>query len=451
MSFPFLPRASMSGRAPLALVVAAVVALPVLPGHVSGSTVVALPSGQDVTYGGVSSPRTVQSISNNPSSPAASGRRGFATGLGAISVSYELGKVDNLIERAEDLEEALDRDNLTLAEAEALKDEFDAFLEEVGRDGYFKFSGAAQLPFTPFSANLPGLGGTLSLQANAIGTVRGRILDAPIEIVPSGGGDFELQSRTSAYLKGAYGGHLAVGYSAPVWQQDEGRLFVGGRLNYYQMELSKGVIALEDTDDDDDDFGDALRDDFDRNSAKRSVASVDVGALWVTPRYQAGGYLRNLNEPTMKYPSIGQNCLELDSGVSQNNCFTAGSFSDRIALSEKYRMNRQLTVEGSVYTLDRSLSAGFSYDVNATRDIVADEYQWFSLHAAYASESWWVPGVRAGYRSNQKGSGLSYYTAGLTLFRVLNLDAAMATDSVRVDGDKMPRSAMASLSFELYF
>ncbi|MCH8498529.1 MAG: conjugal transfer protein TraF [Marinobacter sp.] len=449
LRFKRIPLLPLRGSGILAAAVVAGLSLPT--GHVAASTLVSLPMGQDITYGGVSSPRTVQSTLNNPAAPAASGRRGFWTGLGAVSVSAEFGDVDNLIERAEDLEEALDKDDLTLAQAEELKAEFDAFLEELGRDGYVKLSAAAQLPFTPFGANLPGWGGAFSLEANAIGSARLRILDAPIEVVPTGGGDFELQSRTSAYVKGAYGAQLAVGYSAVALHRPDGQLYVGGRLNYYQMELSKGIIALEDTDDDEEDFGDAVRDDLDRNTAKRSVTSLDVGALWVARNYQVGGYLRNLNEPSMKYPTIGRNCDSLDSGIAQANCFTAASFSDRIALDETYQMKRQLTLEASTFTANRSLFAGFSYDVNATRDIVADEHQWWSVHAGYASQSWWIPGVRAGYRSNQKGSELSYYTLGLTLFRVLNLDAAVSTDEVEVDGDKVPRAAMASLSLELYF
>jgi hypothetical protein len=56
-----------------------------------------------------------------------------------------------------------------------------------------------------------------------------------------------------------------------------------------------------------------------------------------------------------------------------------------------------------------------------------------------------------GYRQNQVGSELDMVSAGLSLFRVLNLDVAAATDKIENDGDDVPRSAMVNLSFELYF
>ncbi|MCH8505452.1 MAG: conjugal transfer protein TraF, partial [Ectothiorhodospiraceae bacterium] len=328
---------------------------------------VSIPIGQDITHGGVSHPRTLQATGNNPASAAASERRGVWFGLGAVSLGYEMGSVDNLIERAERFEEELDRDDLTLEEAEALKDEFDQFLLEVGRDGYVKAGGSVQLPFTPMGANVSMLGGAISFEARGVGGARGRILDAPIEIQPVGGGDFELQSRTSAYVKGAVGYQLALGYSAGVLQRPEGALFVGGRLNYYKLELAKGVIALEDTDDGED-FSDGLEDDFDRNRKTSSAVGLDLGALWVARHYQLGGTIRNLNEPEFDYPSVGKNCNDPGlSEVARRNCFTAALFFYVISMNEIYTMERQLQLEGGIFTANRNWSLGVAYDVNSTR------------------------------------------------------------------------------------
>ena len=49
-----------------------------------------------------------------------------------------------------------------------------------------------------------------------------------------------------------------------------------------------------------------------------------------------------------------------------------------------------------------------------------------------------LPGWRLGYRQNLAGSEIGYITGGVTLFRVLTLDAAMSTETV----DSVPRAFM---------
>ncbi|MFV8836694.1 conjugal transfer protein TraF [Aquisalimonas sp. APHAB1-3] len=422
------------------------------PAGASAANTAHIPVGQDISYGGVSHPRTVQATGNNPASSVASDRRGVWFGLGAFSLGYEVGDVDDLIDEAEDLEAALDRTDLTLGDAEDRKQRFDAFLVDAGQDGYFKLDGAAKAPFTPLGVNVPGVGGgAFSLDATAYGSVRGSLLDAPIEVQPTPDGDFELQSRTSGYLKGAAGVGMSVGYGGGVYHASSGSLFVGGRLNYYRMELAKGVIAFEDTDGDDN-LADDLEDDFDRNRETQSAVGLDLGAIWTADNYRAGAILRNVNEPEFDYPEIGRNCDDPSlSDTANRNCYTAASFGDRISLSETYTMDRQLQLEGAVFTHNQDWHVSLAYDVNSSRDPVGDAYQWLSVSTGYAGSGWLLPGFRLGYRENLTGSELSYITGGLTFFRVLNLDAAVATDSVDVDGDEVPRSAQVSASLELYF
>ncbi len=86
------------------------------------------------------------------------------------------------------------------------------------------------------------------------------------------------------------------------------------------------------------------------------------------------------------------------------------------------------------------------------QDAVGRDFQWATLSGAYATNSWWIPGARVGYRTNLAGSKLSYITGGLTLFKALTLDIAYGLDSTRDNnGKSIPRSAMINLGIQTTF
>ena len=115
-------------------------------------------------------------------------------------------------------------------------------------------------------------------------------------------------------------------------------------------------------------------------------------------------------------------------------------------------MKPQLEIEGAFYSESQNWVLNAASDANAVSDPVGRDFQWATLSAAYATDSWWVPGIRVGYRTNLAGSKLSYATGGLTLFKALSLDVAYGLDSVKDDkGNSIPRSAMATLGLQMTF
>lgn len=411
----------------------------------------ALPSGSAITYGGISSPHNLQTTMTNPAAASAFRRFGYSYshGLLGVSVAAELGSVDDFLDELDDLEEALEADDLTAQEAQELKARFDDFLERAGRDGYVKIGVSAQPPFSPFVISVPALAGTFSISADAHALLKVEVIDDEIRIVDQGNGKAELESDTSLLLTGGYATRLSFGFGGPAHIGNGGTLFVGGTLNLWNAELGRALAAVDDDrdDDDDDDAFDNLQDDFEDNSRSGSLASVDAGVLWQARQYQVGGYVRNLNAPSLRYPDLGEAC------TVQRSCDLANAFGDRIPGGGNFALERQFTAEVGVHTTDRQWFVGASLDLNDARDVAGDKQQWLSVAGGYKSSGrhWYLPGWRLGYRSNQSGSELTYYTAGLTFGRVLNIDVAQATDTVEDDGDKVPRGAMVAISLEMPF
>jgi hypothetical protein len=108
-------------------------------------------------------------------------------------------------------------------------------------------------------------------------------------------------------------------------------------------------------------------------------------------------------------------------------------------------------LEGALYTESQNWVISLAADANAVSDPFGDEYQWFTASAAYATDSWLIPGFRVGYRQNMAGSELNYATAGATLFKALNLDLAYALEDITIDGNTVPRGLILNLGLELTF
>lgn len=425
------------------------------------NTIFPLPAGQGLTLGGGSNPRTVQAAESNPAGPVTTDLGKFWFGLGGAGVAYETGEINDLVEQAEQLSDDLDRTDITPAEAPALEARAEAFLQQLSETAYVKVFATAQPPLLPMGGSFAALGGTFTLGATAVSGARVSFLsDGNVQIVEQGTTNpcvsvCELESDFAGYGKAAAGGVVSLGYSGGTLHRPDGSLFVGGRLNYYSLELSRGVVAL---DDDGEDAGadseDGIEDEFDRNRVKDQAVGLDLGVLWAARNFRAGLTLLNLGEPSFDFAPLGQGCAG-KTGAAQRNCEAAASqiAAGAVPATERYILEQQARIETAVYTASRVWSLAATYDVDAIPDATGDAHQWLAVSGAFAPRNWgWLlPGIRVGYRQNQAGSELEMLSLGLSLFRVLNLDVAASTESVDHDGDEVPRSAMANVSLELFF
>ncbi len=408
-----------------------------------------LASGQDISLQGASYARTIQSAGNNPASVTSSGKRAFWFGLGSVSAAYEYGPVDDLTDRIEAVISDLLLQDLSLIDAREIQSIAEDLLNEAGKEGYLRVTAQAQPPLMPLGFRLPGIPGDLTLGAVATMGSRIGVLDAPVEIVPTLGG-FQITSDATALARAAVGAALSLGYSRELKVTDETALVGGVRLTYHQIELAKGVVTLEESEPGDA-WLDDLEDEYDRNARRSSGISMDAGLIWRTPNYQLGATLLNLNAPSFKYAALGQNCDDPARPLfSRNNCHAARRFADRVKLRESYRMDPQVQLEASLFSQKNGATLNATWDVNSIQDALGDDQQWLSVSGTL--RGWWIlPGLRAGYHHSLAGAAPSQLTAGLSFLRVINLDAAMATETVTYDGKTVPRSAMASVSFEVFF
>ena len=202
-------------------------------------------------------------------------------------------------------------------------------------------------------------------------------------------------------------------------------ILIGGRLNFHRLALGQKLTVLTEEDDPSVSYGDFF---ISRDKISTGI-SLDLGALLVRRNFQLGMTLSNVNEPTFKYEEIG-NCSGL-TGADLTNCNAAVSFasSGDIDLNETYKMEAQMTIDAAIKSKDQHISLGGSYDVNPIKDPLGDEYQWSVVSLSFFSDYLLIPGIRAGIRQNLVGNELTYYTAGMTLSRRLDIDLAYAPEN----------------------
>lgn len=460
--------------------------------------------GPNLTYGNVTHSQRVASSGGNPASPAADQSRGgdFAAtgGMIAIGAGLEYGNIDNIFKYIDNTskplepsepgesgdaptdkpDEGIELDEI-LDQIKNNNPEFEDALNRITRkaivlggalaliatEGYGKAFITADAPIT---LKTKVYDGTLSFDLNSSATskVAGLIdsldfdrekmrsqLQAAAQLADDAdatdfdlGGDLtltvdpsqdkvRLRFRNDSLLitKAAKVQEFSVGYSHPVSSFEHGQLFLGVKPKFLRVGLAQVGIRFGDISDSEELFEDIKNAEF----LYDEELSVDLGAMWISDYYQLGGALTNLNEPTFAFPAI-------DTSQLVNQQFIELANRGRV-----YTMERQIKLEGGLHSIDRKWTVNAAIDVDAAADPMGDDYQWASISAGYATKSWWVPGARVGLHSNLAGTELTYLSAGVTLFKYVDLDISSTLDTVDIDGHTLPRGLNISLGVAASF
>ena len=413
------------------------------------------PIGSSFTTGGSPNQRALSTSTNNPAASFlmvnSEEDDHFRFGiLGPGGFGYELGQVDSLEDKINDLTDELDKKDLSISDINVVKDKANSIVSQLGKDATFKMMMAGQIPLMPFIYKHSKYGAfTFDMSLSAEG--KGSVLDDDVTpLVNPLTQTFQLQTTTSIYVKNAVDLNFGLGYSRDIWTNHMGMLVGGAKVNVHSITLGKSLVSLSGATDDKagDVFTDALKD----NQKTTVGAGLDLGLIWTANNYQIGATLTNVNEPKFDYASLADDCAS-KTGAAQDNCYAARNFAGkgRIKLNESHVMERQLTLDSAVSLSNRQWTLAGSVDLFETHDPVGDLYQWGTVSASYYGDSNWIPGARIGYRKNMTGSELSYVTGGLTLFKRLNLDLAYGLESIDAGGTAVPRSLFFSAGIESAF
>jgi hypothetical protein len=460
------------------------------------------PPGSNLTFGEVTHGLRIQSATGNPAAAAADRARLQGASVGGVSMSgaagLEYGNVQELFDFIDELARAFEpsepgtgggpgQDPDTRPESGidvgAIIDEIDPELvpaiEAVGREiaskaavlaliaseGYGKAWLSADVPFV---WNGDWLGGTWTTGISWSGASKAYGLTVPIEFDADAAlvelenwvndtfgeltGEVALSDQvlvqadpdtrniivlldndSSLLAKASQLTEVSVGYSRESLSNAKGSLYLGLEAKLYLMRLSRYSARFGDITDSEELF-DAIDDASFNNDQD---FGVDIGALWIGENYQLGVQWTNINQPQFLYPEIDV------------KPYRDAAVIEAIQRDQTYTMDSQVKLEASLFSSDRRWSAHLGYDVDSAKDTFGDEFQWLTLSAAVARDSFWLSNFRVGYRQNLDGTELGYLSVGLTAFKYVNFDLSSALDTVKIDGTELPQGLMGSIGFQI--
>lgn len=454
-----------------------------------------LPPAQNLTYGNSSNNQSIMSSITNPAAAAAQldkedSQYRFGI-LSSIGLGYEFGNVGQLYNTIDNAKNTIttpittadlqtkylaagcttsctpaqsaifSADIANTINGSAAVATVNTVLSQLQQDGNVSVYGDVHVPLTPFVVTKKGLGGSIVLDANVSAIANMSFIADPLSISPTTAGTIAstyatyvdpagnnsagtytlptIPNDSTLLVKAAVVGEVGLGYSRPVLRRETGDLTAGVRAKYYKVKLVRDAQKLNTSNGSQNTFNAS------KSYTSSSGVGLDVGTLWTAKRYRLGAWVNNLNTPSFKYNSI--TAADLTAAG-----YTNSAIISQLTADETYKMKPQLEMEGAFYSESQNWVLNAGLDGNAVPDPVGRDFQWATLSAAYATNSWWIPGIRLGYRTNLAGSKLSYATGGLTLFKALSLDVAYGLDSITdKNGKKIPRSAMINLGIQMTF
>jgi hypothetical protein len=361
--------------------------------------------------------------------------------LTSLRMGVEVGNVD-FSDDIEDLVDELDRDDITLDEANALIDRFNNILTQAGEQGYADINVGLEVPLSFLWKREKDV---FSISTRAYGTAHIEILDDKLSYNPL---QKAIETNSAGYVKVADMLEFSIAYSRLVWQPKQGDLHVGARLNIQKIGLSKQVISFQGADGDED-LSDIFLDDYEDFKNESTQIALDVSAYWSALNYNVGLTVSNINEPEFDYGELGKNCNELSNDISKSNCLTALSFSNRIDLTETYIATSYATFQANYISDSQKLSADFSLESDHVTPVGNNE-QWMTASVSYKPETSFVPNSRLTYSNNLTGSKLAYISGELT-WGWFGLGLGYSPDKTTIDGDSTSRGAFINLAISNQF
>lgn len=361
--------------------------------------------------------------------------------LASLRVGGEIGNVD-FADDIEDLVDELDRDDITLDEANGLIDRFNSVLKAAGQQGYGDVNVGLEIPLSFLWKREKD---AFSVSSRTYGTAHVEILDDNVRYNPL---QQTIETNSAGYVKVADMLEISLGYSRLVWQSQQGDLHVGARLNVQKLGLSKQVIGFQAADGDED-LSDTFIDDYEDFKNDSTQLALDMSAYWSAKNYSLGLTLSNINEPEFEYGELGKDCHKLTNDISQSNCFTALSFSNRIDLTETYKATSYATAQANYINDAATFSVDVSLESEHTTPVGINE-QWMTASIAYKPQTSFAPNSRLTYSNNLSGSKLKYVSGELT-WGWFGLGLGYSLDDTIIDGDSTTRGAFINLAISNQF
>lgn len=228
---------------------------------------------------------------------------------------------------------------------------------------------------------------------------------------------------------------FSLAYSKKALESEAGALYWGVKPTYYRVGLTNVSARLGEITDSEAIFEDIKN----ANYVYKNGFDIDMGVTWAAKNYQLGATMTNVIEKTYLFPELDTQRLN------------STKIIQKINYHSEFTMQRQVKLEAGIFTQQRDWSLHAELDANPVEDPMRDRYQWLTVTAGYAADSWWLPSARFGFSRNLAGTSLGYLNAGVTFMKFINLDVATTLDTVTLDGDKYRRGVNLRLGVQFAY
>lgn len=370
-------------------------------------------------------------------------------GLGSVNANASVGTVDNPEQVAEGLSDIIGSTYGTVSEAEAAAAGANPILQDLAENGYVSTAIHVTPPLLPFTTDVPGLGGKISISYVHSDRRRYDFLDDEAR-VETAGSDYIVVSNSAIYGRSAEGATTSLSYSRELFSNWRGSIHAGVSLHHHDYDLSNGAASIQTTS--------AETVIANAKTAAKSYTvnetaiTADIGLAWVSPlQFVIGVTAKNIGEPTFKYSRLPTDCTGTDPSTNQGaNCRATAFFGQRLEDNRDVKLNTQITIDGSYQIPTTNLILMAGADTNASRNITGEAQRWSYGTIGYLAESPWIPSPTIGIKDNNSGDEGTYVTGSLS-WPYVHFDLSVGRESVDVDGDSTPRAISASLSFNAHF